>query len=108
VSDTRRLELQIDRSSAASAEAMDLALTLLAARTSGGDKYSDELSRALAAVAADSENVERSTERLAALLDALTTAAAFAVTYTAAKLGVERESLVEAIARALTDIHVEA
>jgi hypothetical protein len=108
MSDPRRLELRIDRSSPASAEAMELALALLATRTSGGPEYNEELARALAAVAADSTNAEQSTERLAALLDALATAAAFAATYTAAKLGVERDSLVEAIARALTDIHVEA
>ena len=107
MTDPRRLELQIDRSSPASAEAMELALALLASRTSGGHEYTAALSRAVAAVAADSLNIDQS-ERLAHLLDALATTAAFAVTYTAAKLGVERDSLGEAIARALADMHVDA
>ena len=78
----------------------------MAARTSGGEQYSEELSRAVGSVTTE-DRVEDSAERLAALVDALATAAAFAAAYAAAKLGVERTSLVDAISRALTDIHVE-
>ena len=78
----------------------------MAAWTSGGEQYSEKLSRAVGSVTTE-DGVEDSDERLAALVDALATAAAFGASYTAAKLGVERDSLVDAIGRALTDIHVE-
>jgi hypothetical protein len=85
---------------------MDLALALLASRVAGGDDYTSELARTLQAVTAGSSSVEESAKRLASILDALATAGAFAVTYTAAKLGVEGDDLSAAIARAITEIHI--
>jgi hypothetical protein len=107
MSDPERLELQLDRSSPESAEAMDLAFGLLAARVSGGGEYASELARTLQAVTAGSSGIEESARRLAPILDALATAGAFAVTYTAAKLGVDRDDLSAAIGKAITEIHVQ-